>query len=80
MKKKSVFYFFLGFATSILIVPMLEKSDHPAIEAMRTFISGDPVILVILLILVLVSVRLITESGFLKRRKTDEADEESKHE
>lgn len=73
MKRKSAFYFFLGF----VVFPVLMKSEHPVLKSMRTFILEEPVMAVILVLMIHVSLKLMGKSGFIINKKSDEADKES---
>ena len=79
MKKKSVFYLFLGFAASALIIPTLQKSENPVVKSVLTFITEEPIMAVVLLLLILLSLKLVGKNGFLKRNRSDEAVKESEH-
>lgn len=79
MKKSSVFYLFLGFATSALIIPTLQKSENPVVKSLLTFIAEEPIMAVILVLLILLSLKLIGKNGFLKTNRSDEAEKESEH-
>ncbi|MBO1264648.1 hypothetical protein J3A84_06360 [Proteiniclasticum sp. SCR006] len=79
MKKSSVFYLFLGFATSALIIPALQKSDNPVVKSVLTFIAEEPIMAVILVLLILLSLKLIGKNGFLKTNRSDEVEKESEH-
>lgn len=80
MKKKSAFYFFLGFATSALIFPAFLESENPVVKSLRTFILEEPIMAVILLLLILLSLKLMGKNGFLKRRKPDEGENKAEQE
>lgn len=72
MKKKSVIYFLLGFATSAIILPMLESLGVPTFNTVLKSLFGDNKAAALLFSVVLVAVVLFGLIAFSKSKKAKE--------